>query len=579
MTDTTPTNDPADTTPSNPPAETTPVTQPAETAPVAQPPGPQTPDAPPTPVPPGTAMRPVQPPGQHPYRRPPVVPRRPSLLERRWPAPVGGAQPAVLGAVVAAAAIGAVSIPLDRPGVGWLVSVLAGTGALAATVRGAVRSGTTGAPDRTGTAARSRLSAERLLWTVATIGLIGVGTVRAAGWLFVLCVLTAGVTAGLAVTDGRSVRGLLLSGVIVPAAVGRAVPWSVAGVGRGGGRVVGRTAITIAVSVALLVVFGALFASADPAFAHLLDAVVPTLSGAGLARGAFLFPIIGAGLLAAAFLLAAPPDLTGLETAASRRVRRLEWAAPVALLDALFAAFVLVQVTHLFGGSDHVLATSGLTYAEYARGGFWQLLAVSVLTVLVIAAASRWAPRQVRADRVLIRLLLGALALLSLVVVASALFRMDVYQQAYGFTRLRLLVSATELWLGLLFVLVLIAGIRLRAPWLPRLVIGTGVLALMGLAALNPDRLIADRNIDRYFSTQRVDVWYLSQLSADAIPALDRLPESLRHCAVTEIDRDLARHRDGWREANVARAQARRLLAANPLPDAEPDCYVSGSRG
>jgi hypothetical protein len=79
-------------------------------------------------------------------------------------------------------------------------------------------------------------------------------------------------------------------------------------------------------------------------------------------------------------------------------VRRLEWVLPLALLDALVAAFVLVQLTVLFGGSRHVLRRAGPTYAEYARSGFWQLLAVSALTLLVIAGAMRWAPRRTRAD-------------------------------------------------------------------------------------------------------------------------------------------------------------------------------------
>ncbi|HEX7746138.1 MAG TPA: DUF4173 domain-containing protein, partial [Micromonosporaceae bacterium] len=430
-------------------------------------------------------------------------------------------------------------------------------------------------PDRAGKPVGSPLGAELLGWTAATVALIGVGTVRAAGWLFVLCVLTAGVTACLSVTRGRSMRALLLRCVIPPVAAVRSPRWSVAGLNRsvrGGGWAVGSTAATGAVSLALLVVFGALFSSADAAFANLLDGLAPDVSVGDVARWALLFPAIAAGLLGAAFLLAAPPDLTGLESPASHRLGRLEWAVPVALLDTLFAAFVLVQVTHLFGGSDHVLATTGLTYAEYARGGFWQLLAVSALTVLVIAAAGRWAPRAGRADRVLIRVLLGTLALLSLVVVASALFRMNVYQQAYGFTRLRVLVSVAELWLGLLFVLVLVAGIRLRAAWLPRLVVASAVLALLGLAALNPDRFIADRNVDRYLDIQRVDVWYLSELSADAVPALDRLPAPLRDCAVRHLAQELSRDGDTWREWNLARTQARRLLAVPPAPDDELHC-------
>ncbi|HEX2772531.1 MAG TPA: DUF4173 domain-containing protein, partial [Micromonosporaceae bacterium] len=414
-----------------------------------------------------------------------------------------------------------------------------------------------------------------LLWAAATVALVGVGAVRAAGWLFVLCVLAAATTACLAVAGGRSVRGLLLACVIPPIAVIRSLPWARTGVVRAGGisgRSVGRTGAVVAASLALLIVFGALFSSADAAFADLLDSVTPDISAGSVSRWMFLFPTIAVGLLGAAFLLTAPPDLGGLESPATRRLRRSEWAVPVALLDALFVAFVLVQVTYLFGGSDHVLATTGLTYAQYARSGFWQLLAVSALTVLVIAAAGRWAPRAARADRVLIRVLLGALSLLSLVVVGSALFRMNVYQQAYGFTRLRILVSTAEMWLGLLFVLVLAAGVRLRAAWLPRLVVASAVLALLGLAALNPDRFIAHRNIDRYDHTGRVDVWYLSELSADAVPALGRLPTPLRDCAVRELTWQLSREPDHWNEWNLARAEARRQLAAMPPIRADLNC-------
>ena len=57
---------------------------------------------------------------------------------------------------------------------------------------------------------------------------------------------------------------------------------------------------------------------------------------------------------------------------------------PLGVLDALFLAFVAVQATVLFGGHAHVLETEGLTYAEYARQGFWQLLWVSALTLLVL---------------------------------------------------------------------------------------------------------------------------------------------------------------------------------------------------
>jgi hypothetical protein len=145
------------------------------------------------------------------------------------------------------------------------------------------------------------------------------------------------------------------------------------------------------------------------------------------------------------------------------------------------------------------------------------------------------------------------------------------YEQAYGFTQLRLLVSVCELWLGVVFVLVLAAGVRLRttATWLPRTVLATAVAALIGICALNPDGFIAERNVIRYTKTNQVDLGYLGQLSADAVAALDRLPEPLRTCALERIHSDLVRSGpDEWRQWNLGRYWARDLLANYRAPDA-----------
>jgi hypothetical protein len=239
--------------------------------------------------------------------------------------------------------------------------------------------------------------------------------------------------------------------------------------------------------------------------------------------------------------------------------------------------FVAVQLAVLFGGSRYVLDTDGLTYAQYARGGFWQLLVITGLTLLVLSAAARWAPRQTRADRVLIRAILGALATLTLIVVASALHRMDVYADTYGLTRLRVMVAACEFWLGVVFLMILVAGIRLHARWLPRAAVAAAVLALLGLAAANPDGLIAERNIARFQQTGRIDTAYLSNLSPDAVPALERLATLdpvRRDCALAEIHRTMNRDPGDWRGWSYGRAHARTLLAADP-PTTNPECPSS----
>jgi hypothetical protein len=274
----------------------------------------------------------------------------------------------------------------------------------------------------------------------------------------------------------------------------------------------------------------------------------------------------GAGVvLASTFLLLAPPDLDRRDASASTgRVHRLEVAIPVGALVVLFAGFVVVQLTVLFGGARYVLGPDGPTYAQHARGGFWQLLAVTALTLVVIGVAARVAPRATRADRWWLRGLLGALCVLTLVIVASALFRMHTYQEAFGFTRLRVLVAVVELWLGLVFLLLLAAGIRLRAGFLPRAVVATGIVAVLALAAVNPDRFIAERNIDRWELGLDLDVDYLASLSADAVPALVRLPAPQRGHALAGLTAELAAEPDDWRSANLARATARDLVTTGP---------------
>jgi hypothetical protein len=139
------------------------------------------------------------------------------------------------------------------------------------------------------------------------------------------------------------------------------------------------------------------------------------------------------------------------------------------------------------------------------------------------------------------------------VVVVSAIHRMWLYQEAYGFSVQRLVVIAIELWLGAVFVLIAIAGIRMTGRWLPRTVLVAGVLTLLGVAALNPERLIAERNIDRYEQTGTLDTDYLLSLSPDVEQALRRLPEPIRDCA-----RYRDRQEDAWYEFNLSRSRASR---------------------
>ncbi len=398
-------------------------------------------------------------------------------------------------------------------------------------------------------------------WACALLsfGFALVLVLRDAEWIAVLGVLVAAVLTTAALTSARSVLGMVAGAAAWPLSGLRGMPW----LGRtlrafGGGANAGAVTRTVVLSVLGVVVFGLLFASADAIVGHWLGSVLPDIEDDFVLR-LFLTVAVGGTVLAAAYLALNPPTV---ERRGVRRPaqHRFEWLTPVLLVDAVFVLFLAAQAAAFFGGHDYVQRTTGLTYADYVHQGFAQLTIATALTLLVVWAAARKARLDTAADRWWVRGSLGALALLTLVVVASALHRMDLYQDAYGFTRLRVLVDLFEGWLGLVVVAVLVAGVGLRGAWLPRMALLSGAALLLGLAVVNPDAWIARHNVERFESTGKVDWDYLRGLSADAVPTLAEQPDPVAACALAgRVVKD-----DSWAGWNLARQRARDALADLP---------------
>ncbi|MFF4535873.1 DUF4153 domain-containing protein [Streptomyces aureus] len=429
-----------------------------------------------------------------------------------------------------------------------------------------------------GRAAGRRTRAWSLVWGIGGIGLLTVPALRDAGWPSFLAVAAAIGLGSLALNSGRTWPAVLLGPIGVVNSVVTGVAWGWRGLRErfgGARRGVGVGLRAFVVSALLLLVFGALFAGADAAFADLLGDLVPDASVTG---GPWRLVLLVTGLvmaLAVAHTAAAPVRLDRVVVRPGRPRNRVEWALPLIVLTVLFAAFNAVQLVVLFGGYDAVLKKTHQTYAEYARQGFWQLLIVTLLTLLVVVFALRWAPRDGAGDRTLVRGVLGTLCALALVVVASAVRRMDMYVEAYGLTRLRISVLAGELWLGLVIVLIMAAGVW-GARWLPRAVAASAAAGVLAFGLMSPDALIAEQNVQRYEHTGDFDLQYARDLSADAVPALDKLKEPMRSCVLNAIADDLSEEDAPWYATSWGEARARDILRDHP-PTASVDGSVCAS--
>ncbi|GAA3635632.1 hypothetical protein GCM10022267_22810 [Lentzea roselyniae] len=493
---------------------------------------------------------------RYPTVGPVVVPPAPGVpFMPWWKPPTTGAPHKVLVVGLVAGLAGAFLAPPNN-GIGWFLAALFGVGGVLFYA---------GKP-----------SIERALWLAAALAFLAMGFLRAAEWVFPLCVLASMMCGSIAMAGGRTVRGLVFGALGIGLAGLRSIPWVAKGFSKRGPVGI-RPFISVGVALVLLLIFGSLLAGADQAFGKFLESLVPELEIGGYVRMAFFGGVAAFGAVGACYLVTAPPSINEDAESKPGTLRVKDYALPVGVLVVLFAGFVGTQLAVLFGGEKYVMETAGVTFAEYARSGFWQLLWVSILTLGVIAGVARFAARKTAREQLWLRILLGSLAVLTLVIVASALSRMWFYQQAYGWTVLRLLVSSCEVWLAVVYLMVIGSGITLRANWLPKAIVGTGTAFFLAVVVMNPEQVVADYNVSRFEATKKIDTVYLSRLSEDAVPALVRLPEPQRSCSLRWL-KNRGNVEQDWREWNLARHNARKSLGSVAVTDVTCESSYSGER-
>jgi Domain of unknown function (DUF4173) len=251
---------------------------------------------------------------------------------------------------------------------------------------------------------------------------------------------------------------------------------------------------------------------------------------------------------------------------------------------AVFTAFLLLQVSYLFGNTPAIQG-SGVTFAEYARRGFAELSTVATLATLLLAGLDRWAARGAREPWA--RLASVVVVVEVEVLLASALRRLWLYESAYGFTTTRL--HAHVYMVGMAVFLALLGWDLwrgLNGGRLARRGAAIAALATLALVYWNHEAWIVRRNVERYVRTDQLDTAYLvSKLSPNAVPALVAALPRLSP-ALADGVRDGLRRRYGtahpgdpcrWFEWNRGRERAVAALRAGGIvpPDVPPwvgDC-------
>lgn len=232
------------------------------------------------------------------------------------------------------------------------------------------------------------------------------------------------------------------------------------------------------------------------------------------------------------------------------------------ILNIFYFIFSIIQFTSLFSNIN----TNDFDYATYARQGFFQLMVISFINIVMIILA--------KVNKENISSYTKGMSILTLlftmVILLSAFFRMNLYEKAYGYTYLRLFVYyilATE------FILILPIGLWILDKKIDILKWTIGIITIMYviLNFSNIESTIAKRNVDRYFENQEeneIDLEYLfHHTGTDAIGQIKRLLNAKDESVVERVKEYLLLEKEelqntetNWQETNLSEIHAKEEL-------------------
>lgn len=286
----------------------------------------------------------------------------------------------------------------------------------------------------------------------------------------------------------------------------------------------------IAIAAPFLAIFIWLLSSADLIFQSYLGKIIDFNVNIDFQIISRLLTILVVSYFFAGFFSKAIEN--GESTIANEEVREnkfldfIESSTVLVLVELLFLAFIAVQFFYLFGGKNYVWGIDEyITYAAYAKKGFYELLEASIVSFFLIYGLDKFGKRENIKERKIFKILSSVLIFEISIIIYSAFTRLSVYTDGYGLTFSRFLAFSFMLWIFIVFLIFLCKKIILEKKESVFLFSAfcLTILFWIGINVLNPDAYIAKQNIERLVQGKKLDSYYFSGLSEDAVPEIVKI--------------------------------------------------------
>jgi hypothetical protein len=281
--------------------------------------------------------------------------------------------------------------------------------------------------------------------------------------------------------------------------------------------------IGMLISVPLIFIVIALLAFADDVFRYYMNDLLRSIKLADLFNQLFIFFLVSSLIYGYLWSFkhgrkTENTDDWQTKVPTSKNMDSVISMTFLFLFNLVYLGFFLVKYAYMFGAINYVLP-QGFSPAEYARKGFSELLIIALINFVIYVIFIRFKPLTGKTYAFFLNLLISSLVLFTLAILFSAHLRMTLYEAAFGYTYLRVL---THSFMVFLFALIIVALFKIWIQQVPlkKLYIVLSLVAFMLVNYMNIDRLIASKNIERYYNSGEIDDSYLQRLSFDSFPDL-----------------------------------------------------------
>lgn len=233
----------------------------------------------------------------------------------------------------------------------------------------------------------------------------------------------------------------------------------------------------------------------------------------------------------------------------------------LAIINSVYVLFTIVQFKYFFSGT----LEGNFTYAEYARKGFFELLFVTLINLSIIVVVLTFMGRVSGMIKRLTQILLTILILSSAIMLSSAFIRLSMYEEAYGFSFIRVMAHSFMIFLSVIFMYTLVK------IWIERLSLFhfyfiSLLLYYTVMNVIDVEKIIVSKNIERYEQTGKIDIQYLNSLTFTGVFGLIELYEKYENIPglkeiLIERKNMVKDQNPAWQSYNLKRQQANEKLS------------------